>query len=564
MPFMNPRDVVTYVPSDLLYGVPPTEDNVRNILATLDLQETLILCARLNAIISGIGTVAMEDRNRHALEFLELPREERRIRKFVDPVGGYATFRLFFRGQLLELMRLALKYCPRNPLPGGFAFRYHRKQFLKAALIASSRWAERIKRPEHDVEALCPENIGEHMGYLRKMVEDTNPAPNIASAIGRGFLLFSEVLPKHYSSFKEEFLEATDMTFEQYFTCICGLTTSISVGNELEGRTQNINAVGAATRYSGVFPQHLAIDSQTPEELAEASAGTQADFERAMWRRPIIRFANGSSIITDPVFFSAKLSIGPLFVPLRGHPERGKALFGAFGDAFEEYSNEILRRMFTNPHFGLEKMDGKTTVFEVDALVAEGPSALVFETKAKFLNEDLVSGNAYAGFVEHLREKYVSRGNAVWQLAKITAAMSAGIWTTMPAEFKAATRIFPIVLTHDIRMDSQGTGMFLEQEMKRLNSGLPPDEKIQPLIVLTIKDLELLEGSISSGRLSLTDLLSGYLTELINVDPLCSFHNYVAHSPYAGQMQPSEVVREKSAEILRNAQEVLFPKDSEA
>jgi hypothetical protein len=219
MPFMNPRDVVTYVPSDLLYGVPPTEDNVRNILATLDLQETLILSARLNAIISGIGTVAIEDRIHH--------------------------------------------------------------------------------------------------------------------------------------------------------------------------------------------------------------------------------------------------------VPLRGHPERGKALFGAFGDAFEEYSNGILQRMFAHPHFGLEKMDGKTTVFEVDALVAEGPSAFVFETKAKFLNEDLVSGNAYAGFVEHLREKYVSRGNAVWQLAKITAATSAGNWTTMPAELEAATRIFPIVLTHDIRMDSPGTGMFLDQEMKR-------------------------------------------------------------------------------------------------
>jgi hypothetical protein len=189
-----------------------------------------------------------------------------------------------------------------------------------------------------------------------------------------------------------------------------------------------------------------------------------------MWQWPIIRFANDASIIADPVFFSAKLSIGPLFFPLRGHPKRGKALFGAFGDAFEEYSNEILRRMFATPHFNLKKMDGKTTVFEVDALVAEGTSAFVFETKAKFLNEDLVCGNAYAGFVEHLREKYVSRGNAVWQLSKITAAMSAGNWTTMPAEFSAATRIFPIVLTHDIRMDSPGTGMFLDQEMKRLNA----------------------------------------------------------------------------------------------
>jgi hypothetical protein len=215
--------------------------------------------------------------------------------------------------------------------------------------------------------------------------------------------------------------------------------------------------------------------------------------------------------------------------------------------------------MFASPHFNLKKTEGKTTVFEVDALVAEGNSAFVIETKAKFLNEELVSGNAYAGFVEHLREKYVSRGNAVWQLAKITEAMSTGDWPTMPADFKAATRIFPIVLTHDIRMDSHGTGLFLDREMKRLTSGFPPDAKVQRLVVLTIRDLEMLEGSISSGQLTLTELLMGYFSELIDVDPLCSFHNYVAHSAYAEQMKPSAVVQEKAVEILRNAREVLFP-----
>lgn len=559
MAFMNPRDVATYLPLEVISGVTATDDSVRNILATLDLQETLIFCARLNAIISGIGTASMEERIRKALTFLDLPKQERRIRKAIEPVGGYGTFRVFFRGQLLELMRLALKYCPRDPLPSCYSFGYNRKQFLKAALIASTKWGERISRPEHDVRTLCPENIGEHIGYLRKIVEDTNPAPDIASSMGRGWLLFSEFLPRHYPSFKTEFLKTTEMTFEQYFICTCGLMTYVNLGNEMEGRTQNINTVGAATRYRDVFPHYMAVDTQTPEELAKASAGTQADFERAMWQKPVIRFANDATIIADPVVFSAKLSIGPLFVPLRGHPERSKALFAAFGDAFEEYSNGILRRMFSNAHFNLEKMKGKKVDFEVDALIAEGTSAFVFETKAKFLKEELISGNAYAGFVEHLREKYVSRGNAVWQLEKIVTAMSTGTWTTIPAEFGAMTRIFPIVLTHDVRMDSSGTGMFLDQEMKRLNPGIRQDPRVQPLIVLTIRDLEMLEESIASGSLSLTELLSGYLAELTNVDELCSFHNYIAHSHYSSQMRPSATVRDKAIEILSCAQEVLFP-----
>jgi hypothetical protein len=140
------------------------------------------------------------------------------------------------------------------------------------------------------------------------------------------------------------------------------------------------------------------------------------------------------------------------------------------------------------------------------------------------------------------------------------ARFRAGDVTTTDHPFLPTTRIFPIVLTHDIRMDTPGTGMFLDREMKRQNSGVP-DPRIQPLIVLTIRDLELLEGSISSGRHSLTDLLSGYLSELVDVDPLCSFYNYLVHSPFAQELRPSPAVLEKSREILQNAQDVLFPKD---
>jgi hypothetical protein len=556
---MKTRDVVTHLPAEAIYGVIEADELVRNILATLDLRDTLVFCARLNAIISGIGNASMEKRIRTAMTFLDVPKQERRIRNLLEPVGGYETFRVFFRGQLLELMRLALKYCPRDPLPDCYRFIYNRKQFLKVALIASTKWDERISRPEHDVGKLSPENIGEHIGYLRKMVEDTNPAPNINSAIGRGWLLFAEILPRHYPSFKQEFLETTGMTFEQYFMCVGGLTTNINFGNDLEGRARNINAVGATTRYRGVFPQHMAIDAQTPDELAAAAAGTQADFERALWQRPVLRFADDATVITDPAVFSAKLSIGPLFALLNGHPERSKPLFAAFGDAFEEYANEIFRRMFSNAHFNLKNMKGKKVDFEVDTLVAEGACAFIIETKAKFLKEELISGNAYANFVEHLREKYVSKGNAVWQLEKIVSAMSAGTWTTIPVEFAATTRIFPIVLAHDIRMDSPGTGMFLDQEMQRLNPGIRKDPRVQPLIVLTIRDLELLEGSISSGELTLTELLSGYLAELADVDPLCSFHNYIAHSRYGSQMRPSVTVRDKAIEILGRAREVLFP-----
>jgi len=565
MPYVNPRDINTYADIAIIYGLPPTEEFAGNLLAPLDLKETMILCARLNAIVSGLGNISTERRNRAAMSFLGLPKEEQRILKFTGPRGGYERHVVFFRGQLLELMRLAVKHCSKTPRPSCYDNANNRVQFLKAALVASRLWTDRAMSSRFDITKLTEKTVGEHLGYLRKVLEETNPAPNAINTIGRGWLLFSEYLPKRYPTFDAEFQAATNMTFEQYSTCVSGLLTYIMLGNELEGRVFNVNTVGAATRYRGVFPDYLALDSQTPEQFAEASQGSQAEFEKAMWERPIVLFSDGASIITDPVFFSAKLSIGPLFLLLRDHPERGKALFPAFGLAFEDYANAIVGRMFKNVHFNLKKANGKDTDFEVDALAAEGRTTFAFEAKAKFLKEELISGNDYADFVDHLHEKYISKGNAVWQLAKSTAAISARAWLELPAEFAETTEIFPIMVTHDTRMDSPGTGLFFRKEMKALLDAETDQISIRPLVIMTIQDLENIESSVASGELSLAAFLADYAAEIRDVDHLCSLHNFIPHSKYAGRIRPNNsLVFQKSLETVDRAKKVLFPKDAGA
>jgi hypothetical protein len=564
MTYVNSRDINTFADIANIYGLPSTEEFAGRILETLDLKETVILCARINAVISGIGNISTERRNRAAMSLLALPKEEQRILNIIGPRGGYDRHVVFFRGQLLVLMRLAVKYCQKDQRPGCYDNPKNRVQFLKAALIASKLWTDRAMSSRFDIAKLTEETVGEHLGYLRKVLEETNPASNAFNTIGRGWLLFSEYLPKHYPAFESEFRSSTNMTFEQYCTCVSGLLTYVMIGNELEGRVFNINSVGAATRYRGVFPEYLALDSQTPEQFAEASQGTQAEFEKAMWERPIVMFPDGASVISDPVFFSAKLSIGPLFFLLRDHPERGKALFAAFGLAFEEYANAIVGRMFNQAYFNLKRASGKDTEFEVDALAAEGSATFVFEAKAKFLKEELISGNDYSDFVGHLREKYVSKGNAVWQLAKSSAAISARSWPEFPSEFAEASEIFPIVVTHDVRMDSPGTGLFFQKEMGALFDPAADQSRIRPLVIMTIQDLENMEGSVATGEFSLAALLADYVAEIRNVDPLCSLHNFIAHSAYADRMRPSPVVFQTSLDTVDRAKRVLFPKGDDA
>ncbi|MCP3471800.1 hypothetical protein NLM33_25030 [Bradyrhizobium sp. CCGUVB1N3] len=559
MGYVNARDVNSFADIAHVYGLPSTEGYAANLLASLPLQETVILCARLNAIVSGIGIATMERRNRAAMSFIALPKEEQRILSFTGPRGGHRTHAVFFRGQLLHLMRLAVRHCSPGPRPDFYEAAKNRAQFLKAALVASALWTERTMA-SRNFARVTEDTVEDHMGYLRKVIEETNPAPNVVNTIGRGWLLFAEHFPKHYPEFEDEFREATRMTFDQYSTCVSGLMSYIMVGNELEGRVFKINTVGAATTYRGVFPDYLALDSQTPEQFAQASQGSQAEFEKAMWQRPIILFPDGASVIIDPVFYSAKLSIGPLFFLLRDHPERGRAVFHAFGLAFEDYANAIVGRMFGNARLNLEKANGKKTEFEVDAVAGEAAAILVFEAKAKFLKEELVSGNEYADFVGHLREKYISKGNAVWQLAKSTGAISKRDWPELPDEFASPTEIYPIVVAHDLRLDSPGTGVFFRKEMRKLLDG-DAGQSVRPLIVMTIQDLENLEGGVASGAISLARLLSDYVKEIRDVDPLCSLHNFIAHSEYSRRMKPSPVVLGKSLETADRARAVLFPKD---
>jgi hypothetical protein len=124
-------------------GCRPTKGSAANLLASLPLQETVILCARLNAIVSGIGYLSMERRNRAAMSFIALPKEEQRILAFTTPRGGYRTHAIFFRGQLLHLMRLAVRHCSAGTRPDFYETPKNRVLFLKAALVANALWAER-------------------------------------------------------------------------------------------------------------------------------------------------------------------------------------------------------------------------------------------------------------------------------------------------------------------------------------------------------------------------------------------------------------------------------------
>ena len=100
-----------------------------------------------------------------------------------------------------------------------------RARLLQAALIASTLWSRRVFADRLSGTLPVDEARQRALGAFRRGLEESVIAPHIGTTLGRGYALFAEHFPRRYPAFAREFLAATGLTVEQYFTCVTGLTT---------------------------------------------------------------------------------------------------------------------------------------------------------------------------------------------------------------------------------------------------------------------------------------------------------------------------------------------------
>ena len=84
-------------------------------------------------------------------------------------------------------------------------------------------------------------------------------------------------------------------------------------------------------------------------------------------------------------------------------------------------------------------------------------------------------------------------------------------------------------------MDAPALGQFLESEFRSLLGTVPRGKHVRPLTVMTIQDLENLEGSVNA--FSFVRLLDDYAQEC--PDRVRSLHNFIAFSAYGPKILPS-------------------------
>jgi hypothetical protein len=595
---MPTNPIGVYIPvSEVFPEIQSDFTTFKALLEPLSLTDTLFWCARLNLVISDPSEQSHVAKQQFAInQFLTKDKVEA-INRFGQRHGDINKVTVFFRGQLLELVRWVALFCKDQPEDGTtFEDEEVRRNFSKAALIASDVWAQRVFGDRFSLNGGVGTGRKRALGSIRKSLEATSTASDLTKTLGRGWSLFTQYFPKSYKAFEKEFEAATGLSVKEYYICLCGVITNFMNPKNNSG-IFNSATLGKSTPYEDILARYLAIESRSVDELRDLlwTHGAQEinDFidappydYRPLRENPIISARDGRAIIIDPVFYSEKASVGPLFHLLNMNLSEDNAneIFGAFGNAFEKYSCDILKRMFPETSGALYKrlecnipIEGGSQSqgqIEIDACLDDVVEVVLFEMKAVWLREDEILANEYKSFLEHLRKKYgvTSGGNrdrkikGVGQLARIISALASEEFASYSDRFTEAQLIYPVMVVHDPFLGAPVYGSFLASEFKACLSPdgeYPSGElrkghlRIAPLVIMTIEDLENLETSIE--HFGLRDLLADYSRKCS--DRLSSLHNFIAFSKYGENMYHSRSVASRALQLLKETQEAVFPSE---
>ncbi len=175
--------------------------------------------------------------------------EMRAVNDFVRSRGGPDKVIIFFRGQVLELLRWVLLFCRDMP-DDGITFKKQevRLKFAQAAFIASDIWANRVFEGWFSAEEDIDKSRQKALGPIRKSTEATCIANNLAKSLGRGWTLFKDYFPKFYKRFEDDFYSKTNLSVSEYFICFAAIITSFMNPKKVSG-IFNINELKENANY---------------------------------------------------------------------------------------------------------------------------------------------------------------------------------------------------------------------------------------------------------------------------------------------------------------------------
>src|SRR3989338_4962399 len=213
---MNFNQTGVFIPvSEIFPDVCSDFDTFKALLNDLSLTDVLFWCARLNLIVTNSLEKEHISRQQAAIDLFLTKDEIRTVNKFALAHGSANRVTVFFRGQLLELIRWGLLYCRNHPDDGKtFEDLNTRRKFVQALLIASDLWAKWVFGSRFSLNGGLEIARDRSLGAIRKALEGTELCPELTRPFGRGWTIFIDYFRIQYSSFDSEFYSTVGLSIE--------------------------------------------------------------------------------------------------------------------------------------------------------------------------------------------------------------------------------------------------------------------------------------------------------------------------------------------------------------
>lgn len=379
-----------------------------------------------------------------------------------------------------------------------------------------------------DKEANAEDRLRQGLPAIREMAVSGCPGWPTLHALGRSKNIFIDEM------FKDEELAATfkgetGLTIEQFLTCCAGVMCLGTGGVDPATGTPSYmfrkEAFLKNPENEHVVNAFFSAFSISADEFrADYGDRNPSDFYdyKILRRRPIIRFADDRCLISDPYFFQQCAACGPVFkLAEKLKPQRA---FGAFGLAFEKYTQKIFDQFFER-----QKLHGVAEGFLshnrflvpsngderelCDTSITYENSFVMIETKGVFLRDEVLENQNPEELWDDVRKKYGvdDKDRGIAQLANSLKAFADGaVVKDRGGEIgskvlnASTVNFYPILLVHDPYLNAVGwiphllatdfARLFEQEDISKEGffqyKGLAREIRISNLVTITIADLE--------------------------------------------------------------------------
>lgn len=358
----------------------------------------------------------------------------------------------------------------------------------------------------------------------------------------------------------------------QDFSTICTICVSFFLPNETQPTPKRLelNSYFGNSKMRELADSVLAMLAQTPNELAldlinRPRQSWSRDFS-PLRKKPLIWVGEGSIACPQQSFLLERLRDGVYWYLFDAYGVDGNDFQSCFGDAFEIYVEDLLdsftyagsvlaRDRYAGPKFEGTQDQVSDFYFDWDKV------SVLVECKASLLTSyQKYSGNQ-EGLLKGIDDQIGSKKKGVGQLAKSISrfldgevAFCDGIKISPSSEKK----FLPLLITYEPLFGFHANRRRMQRKFDTfLSPAATSSDRILPVVILTLDDLELLQGLSCEDNAKV--ILAKYAEYLLNypTDRLGTFSGFIWDRYPQGRIATDNGFRANAAALMAKvAQEV--------